>query len=512
LDSHYDVLIVGSGAGGGTLAWKLAQTGHSILLLERGDFLPRERENWDAEQLWVHQRYRNEKWLDHRGREFSPEAYYCIGGNTKFYGAVLGRFRRQDFEQVVHAEGISPAWPLRYDDFEPYYGEAENLYQVHGIRAEEPTEPDASTPFPFPAISHEPRVEALHQELAKLGYHPSHLPMGVMLDESRPLESRCVRCNNCGGFPCLLHAKCDAEVIAVRPAMQRPNVTVVTRAEVVRILTDQAGRMVTGVRFIRDGETCEVGANIVALAAGSSNSAKLLLNSRNDQHPRGLANRSDQVGRNFVLHHRTVLLALFRQPNDTKFQATMALNDFYFGDEEFPFPMGRLQMMVKLRGEMLRGKSSRWLPKRPLDWLTRHTVEFLLTAEDLPEPDNRITITADGRIRLSYRPNNLSGMRRLENKVKEVLRQVSKRSHLFSTPIFIQHRVGIAGLGHQAGTCKMGTDPATSVLNTDCRAHDLENLYVVDGSFFPSIGACNPTLTIIANALRVGERIAEKLV
>ncbi len=505
--AHFDYIIIGSGAGGGTLAFRLAKTGKRILVLERGGYLPREPENWDAHEIFVKGRYRGEQWYDKHDRAFHPELYYCVGGNTKVYGAVLARFRREDFQAVQHPDAVSPAWPLSYEDFERYYCTAERLYQVHGARDDDPTEPPASEPYPFPAIQHEPRIQQLSDALTQLGYHPSHLPMAVQLDEQRPWMSACLRCNNCGGFPCMVHAKCDAEVIAMRPAMQHPNVTLLTGALVTRLLTSPSGKEIREVVVEHQGNIEHFSASIVILSAGACNSARLLLQSANDQHPRGLANSSDQVGRNFMLHHRTALVAFFRQPNPTRFQVTLGLNDFYHGEKDFPFPMGRLQMLGKLRGEMMRGKTFKLLPLAPLDWLASHSIEFLLTGEDLPDPNNRVTVDGHNRLKISYTPNNTSGIRRLTQRMQAVLKQVGRKSDLFSVPFCVTKVVDLEGIGHQSGTCRLGVDPQTSVVNLDCRTHDIENLYVVDGSFFPSIGSCNPTLTIIANALRVGDHL-----
>ena len=181
-DQHYDVIIIGTGAGGGTLAHRLAPSGKRVLLLERGDYLPRERENWDSTAVFVQGRYRApEFWYDEHGHEFPPETNYYVGGNTKFYGAALFRLRPQDFGELRHHDGVSPAWPLRYEDFEPYYTEAEHLYRVHGRHGEDPTEGPASAPYRFEPVEHEPRIQQLSDDLDKQGLHPFHLPIGVDL-------------------------------------------------------------------------------------------------------------------------------------------------------------------------------------------------------------------------------------------------------------------------------------------------------------------------------------------
>ena len=217
----YDVIIIGTGAGGGTLARHLAPSGKRILLLERGGWLPRELENWSAEEVFMKNRYvPQETWYDKQGKAFQPGVHYWVGGATKLYGAALYRLRQEDFGELKHYDGVSPAWPISYAELEPYYTRAEQLYQVHGARGEDPTEPPASAPYPFPAVSHEPRIQQLHDDLERAGYRPFHSPNGVMLNEAQPQFSPCIRCQTCDGFPCFVHAKSDAEVLGVRPALE----------------------------------------------------------------------------------------------------------------------------------------------------------------------------------------------------------------------------------------------------------------------------------------------------
>ena len=308
---HYDVIIIGTGAGGGTLAHALATSGKRILLLERGDFLPRETGNWDAQQVFVDGRYiSKDTWFDGGGKPFQPQVHYFVGGATKLYGAALYRLRPQDFGELRHVDGISPAWPLSYDDFEPWYSQAEQLYQVHGNTGEDPTEGHHSQPYPWPAVSHEPRIQQISDDLAKGGYQPFHAPCGILLDEASRPRSECIRCAWCDGYPCLVHAKSDAEVIAVRPALGHSNITLVTGAQVDRLETDSSGRAVTGVAVSRGGTTEVYTGDIVALCAGAANSARILLNSATDAHPHGLANGSDQVGRNYMFHNCLAVVAL----------------------------------------------------------------------------------------------------------------------------------------------------------------------------------------------------------
>jgi choline dehydrogenase-like flavoprotein len=516
VSARYDVIVIGTGAGGGTLARHLAPSGKRILLLERGDWLPREPQNWLAQDVFVDNRYVSEDtWYDADGKAFQPQVHYFVGGATKLYGAALYRMREEDFGELRHHDGISPAWPIGYDEMEPYYTKAEQLYQVHGARGEDPTEPPASAPYPFPPVSHEPRIQQLADDLAAAGHHPFHAPCGIMLDEGNMPHSACVRCPDCDGFPCLVHAKSDAEVLGVRPALEHPNVTLLTNAKAVALRTDPVGAAVTEVEVERDGARETHTADIVVVSCGAANSAGLLLQSASDKHPNGLANGSDQVGRNYTFHASQAVLALSKEENSTVFQKTLALNDYYFGGGDFEFPMGNIQMVGKSQSPMFRGEKpveTKLAPTWTLDRIARHAVDFWLSTEDLPLPENRVTVNRDGRLKLSYKPTNQVPKERLYNELKAMLGQAGMQEHhLVPRHAYLKNEIPVAGCAHQAGTCRFGTDPATSVLNTDCRAHELDNLYVVDTSFFPSISAVNPALTAMANALRVGDHLLDRL-
>jgi choline dehydrogenase-like flavoprotein len=516
MTESYDVIVIGSGAGGGTLVHRLAPSGKRVLLLERGGWLPREPQNWLSQDVFVENRYVSpETWYDANGKPFQPQVHYFVGGATKLYGAALYRLRREDFGELRHHDGISPAWPISYDELEPYYTQAEDLYQVHGARGEDPTEPDASGDYPHPAVSHEPRIQQLSDDLAAAGYHPFHAPCGILLDESNPPYSTCVRCANCDGFPCVLHAKSDAEVIGVRPALEHPNVTLLTDARVVKLETNPAGTAVTGVVVERDGEVETMAADVVVVSCGAANSARLLLESASDAHPNGLANGSDQVGRNFMFHDSQAVLALSREENPTTYQKTLGLNDFYFGADDFEFPLGNIQMVGKSQAPMFRGEKpleTKLAPQWSLERIARHAIDFWLSTEDLPSPDNRVTVDGDGKVTLSYTETNSEARKRLYGKVKSVLGQLDMNpGHLIHRFAYMKTEIPVAGCAHQAGTCRFGADPATSVLDTNCKAHEVDNLYVVDTSFFPSIGAVNPALTAMANALRVGDHLLDRL-
>jgi choline dehydrogenase-like flavoprotein len=514
----YDVIVIGSGAGGGTLVHRLAPSGKRILLLERGDWLPREPQNWLAEDVFVENRYiSTDTWYDGSDKPFQPQVHYFVGGATKMYGAALYRLREGDFNEIQHEDGLSPAWPIGYADMEPYYTQAEQLYRVHGARGEDPTEPSASAPYPFPAVSHEPRIQKLSDDLQALGLHPFHAPCGVMLDQSNMPYSACVRCPDCDGFPCLVHAKSDAEVCAVRPALEHPNVTLLRNAEALRLLTDGPGKTVTEVevKLPDESATERFSADVVVVSCGAANSAALLLRSANDAHPNGLANGSDQVGRHYTFHNSQAVLAISEEPNPTTFQKTLGVNDFYFASDAYEFPLGNIQMVGKSQAQMYRGEKpieTALAPTRSLREIATHAVDFWLSTEDLPRPENRVTLDGQGHLKLTYRPCNDGPKQRLLHQLKSMLGKLGMhREHLIPRNLYLKTDIPVAGCAHQAGTCRFGADPAGSVLDTNCRAHELDNLYVVDTSFFPSIGAVNPALTAMANALRVGDHLLERL-
>jgi len=515
VSESYDVIIVGTGAGGGTLAHTLAPSGKRILLLERGDFLPREMANWEAGPVFVDGRYISpETWYDGDGKPFQPQVHYFVGGATKMYGAALYRLRPADFGEIKHVDGVSPAWPLSYTDFEPWYTQAEWLYQVHGTHGEDATEGPCSKQYPWPAVSHEPRIQQLADDLAAAGYRPFHAPCGILLDEARRPASVCIRCSTCDGYPCLVHAKSDAEVIAVRPLLGELNVTLLTGAEVVRLETDPAGRAVTGVVVTRGGEREIYRAGLVAVCAGAAGSARILLASATDRHPDGLANSSGQVGRNYMFHNSKAVIALGKEPNETVFQKTLGLNDFYLATDSRP-PLGNIQLLGKSNAMAMKGeepKLTKLAPRWSLAEVAKHGVDFWLTTEDLPLPGNRVTIDSDGSIHLACRQTSAAQAGDLYGELKKLLNHAGLASHhVLDKNFYASMDVPVAGVAHQAGTCRFGTDPATSVLDVNCKAHDLDNLYVVDTSFFPSIGAVNPALTAMANAIRVGDHLLERL-
>ncbi len=517
---HYDIIVVGTGPGGASLAQRLAPTGKRILILERGDYLPRGRENWDSRTVFVDAKYQtSEIWYNRKGESFHPGLHYFVGGNSKVYGAALFRLREQDFGTVRHQDGISPEWPLKYDVFEPYYADAERLFHVHGQRGEDPNEPWSSGAFPHPPVSHELRIEELAASFRRDGLHPFHLPLGILLDEKngKPTPtSICIRCDAFDGFPCLLNGKADAQVVGIDPMLARhDNVTLLTGAYVGALETDPQGRSVTAVKVTRGGAEERYSADIVVVACGALSSALLLLRSANDAHPNGLANGSDQVGRNYMRHNQSVLMAVLRQANETVFQKTLAVSDYYFGAPDSEFPLGLIQMCATSHADQIRGETlPAWLgftPELPFETMARHSMDFWLSGEDLPRPENRVSLHRDGRVFLDLEPTGLEAHRRLKRKLELALKKAAPHLALLERSLYLGKNIPLGGTAHQAGTARFGTDPAQSVLDLDCKAHEVDNLYLTDASFFPSIGAVNPTLTIIANALRVADRIKERL-
>jgi len=560
---HYDAIIIGTGAGGGTLALHLARAGKKLLILERGPFLPQEKLNWDTSAVFLDNRYHTtETWQDKEGKPLHPQQAYFVGGQTKVYGAALFRMRAEDFGIIQHQGGISPAWPITYADMEPYYTLAEELFHVHGDLGSapavpggygssfDPTEPFHSKPYPYPALPNEPRMQAIEDDVRKLGIPTFPIPLGLKRNEANPLASPCIRCDTCDGYPCLLHAKSDSDINCIREIVNLPNVTLMTNSRVTKLLTNATGTAVTEVEVIHSrplstrGDTVTYSADLFCLCAGAINSAVILLASANDKHPTGLANRSDQVGRNFMYHQADALLAITAARNEDAYTKTWGTNEFYLQDSDpaWPYPLGQVQPVGSFHHEMMKGDAPFFAPEFALETMKHYAVPWWLTTEDLPAAENRVTIhnttplsvearqpgpsgahpagdtgrpnesesvsmAAPLRIQLSYTPNNVESFNRLKDRWVDVLKKAGHATTSVPLHAYFKKRIPIEGVGHQNGTCRMGTDPLTSVLDTHCKAHDLDNLYVVDASFFVSASAVNPSLTIIANAIRVAEHI-----
>lgn len=506
----YDVIIIGSGAGGSTMAYKLADSGKKILVVERGGFVPIEKENWDSEEVFQKGRYTTtETWLDKDGNEFRPGMHYYVGGNTKFYGAALFRLRKEDFEEIKHYGGISPAWPISYEDLQPYYLEAEKLYHVHGLRGSDPTEPFDAAPYPHEPLPHEPRIKEVYDELTTYGLHPFDLPIGVDLEPHDTANAPYIL-DRFDGFPDAAERKGDAHICALSKALKHENVELMTHTKVLKLITDTTGKKVTGVVVQHEGAEKTLEAGLVILSAGAINSAAILLQSASEKHPSGLANSSDQVGRNYMFHQNSAMIALYAEPNPTRFGKTFGINDFYHAARGYEYPLGHIQMLGKSDKDQIEADSPVPAPGFTFSFMAEHAVDFWMTSEDLPDPENRITIE-NGKIKVAYTPNNQKGHELLKEELIKALKASGKFDSFFFKGFYFSKGIGLNSPAHQNGTTKMGTDPKTSVVDTYCKAHDLDNLYIVDGGFFVSSGAVNPALTIMAMALRVGEHLKNKV-
>ena len=569
MSTLYDVIVIGTGAGGGTLALHLALAGKNILILERGPFMPQEKLNWDTSAVFLDNRYHTkEVWQDKDGKDLHPQQAYFVGGQTKVYGAAMFRMRAEDFGVIQHKGGISPAWPITYSDLEPYYTQAEELFQVHGDLGSapsvpggfgssfDPTEPFHSKQYPYPAFSNEPRMQAIENDVRNQGVNTFPIPLGLKRNEADPVASKCIRCDTCDGYPCLVHAKSDSDINCIRQIMHLPNVTLMTNTRVTKLLTNATGTAVTAVEVVHSGvdalspsrseSTATYSAGLFAVCAGAVNSAVILLASANDKHPTGLANRSDQVGRNFMYHQADALLALSTERNEDAYTKTWGTNDFYLRDSDpgYPFPLGQVQPVGSFHHEMMKGDAPPLTPGFVLETMKQHAVPWWLTTEDLPDPENRVTLhnatpsfvedsqpglagahpsgdtgqtnqadpvtdNSPHRIKLSYTPNNVESFDRLKDRWVDVLKRAGHATTHVPLHAYFKKRIPLEGVGHQNGTCRMGTDPATSVLDRNCKAHDLDNLYVVDASCFVSASAVNPSLTIIANAIRISDHLLQ---
>jgi choline dehydrogenase-like flavoprotein len=508
MTNHYDIIIIGTGSGGSTVAHQLAKTGKKILILERGGFIPKEKQNWDPHEVVTAGRYRpNDTWYNQDDKPFKPFIHYNVGGNSKMYGAALFRFREKDFMQVEHYGGTSPEWPFHYDTLEPYYTQAEHLYHVHGKRGADPTEPPTNAAYLHGPLPYEPLIMDLEDKMRQIGLQPFPLPMGIKLPQDYSPTEAPVVLENFDGFPDPTDSKADAQTMALRPALAKGNVVLLTHAYAERLETSADGKKVTKVCAIVKGEKLWFSADIIIVACGAVNSAALLLRSANHKHPNGLANSSDQVGRNLMLHHNGCLVAFTKKKNDCVFQKSLGLADFYFGAADSPMPLGEIQLMGRNDADTILWLAKELYPEKTYDELRAMTIDFWLTAEDLPSANNRVTLRKDGSIRVSYTRTNYTAYEKLKEKLQQVFAQLGAMDPDYKDVQWKGYDLDISGMSHQNGTLRFGTDPTTSVLDTNCKAHDLDNLYVADASFFPSCGAFNPALTIAANALRVGEHI-----
>jgi choline dehydrogenase-like flavoprotein len=490
-----DVIIIGSGMGGATLAAALAPSGRRILIVERGERLRPTPEARDPVAIFARGHFRpEEEWLDGEGQPFNPGNYYYVGGNTKFYGAVLIRYRAEDFRPIRHIGGMTPGWPISYDEIEPFYTRAETLYRVRGTTGEDPTEPPRSGPYPHPPVPDEPDIADLRRRLSAAGLHPASLPLGV--DIQRWLASGRTPWD---AFPDTCGGKMDAETVGLGEALKNRNVTLMTGAKATRLEAGPDGR-VTAVEIERNGQRERLAAPLVVVSAGAVQSAALLLGSASPAWPKGLANRSDQLGRNFMNHNCSAVLALhpFRR-NRAVYEKTLMVNDFYLTGGPNGEPLGNVQLLGKISGPILAAASP--LPRPLAGWIANRSVDLYAMSEDLPNPESRVTIDG-GRIRLDWKRSNWEAHLALVGRLKAVLRKAGY-------PIVLSRPFDRRTPSHQCGTARMGNDPKTSVVDSTCRSHDHDNLYIVDASVLPTSAAVNPALTVAALALRAANRIQQ---
>lgn len=494
--SRPDVIIVGSGVGGGTAALRLAEHGLSVLMLERGDYLPREDDNWSPQAVYIDRKYTaRETWLDGADRPFHPSVFYNVGGATKFFGCTMIRFRERDFENLEHHGGLSPAWPISYADLEPYYEQAEHLFHTMGSQGIDPTEARRANPFPYSGVRSDPPMEALSARLRAQGLHPFPQQAAIHM----PPHGNCVRCGTCDGYPCRIGAKADAERSVVAPALASGRVSLRTGTVARRVLLSPDGKQVTGIEVKQGGHVEVLTAGIYILAASAINSAAILLRSATDKAPRGAANSSDVVGRHYMAHNNTAMMAISARRNPTVFQKTVTINDFYFGDDEFRYPMGCIMSLGKLKPGMMTAANP-LVPKLVNRMLSDRSYDWWVMSEDLPDPGNRVSISG-GTIKMDVRRNNLRAHTELTKRAARAMRRVG-------LPLTLTKLMPVATTSHQCGTVRFGNDPAKAALDPYCRTFDHSNLFVVDASFFPSSAAVNPALTIAAQALRVSDHIA----
>lgn len=496
MSKNPDVLVIGSGIGGATLAHRLVERGLNVTILERGGYLPVEKENWDVDAIFFKKRYvPRETWLDKKGKLFRPGNYYYVGGSSKLFGGTMLRLREKDFAELEHADGVSPAWPITYEELAPYYDLAEKLYLVHGDVGMDPTEPREVPPYPYPGLSNEPAIEQVASALRKQGVHPFALPLAIQ----RHQGGACIRCKTCDGFPCKVHAKTDAEVAAIRPALATGKLELKTNSKVTRILLSADGRRAEAVEYQTNGAVEKMHAPIIVLAASAVNSAALLLRSACDKAPKGVANSAGVVGRYYMTHVNTALMSVDWNINTTQFQKTICINDYYFGDAKFKYPMGNIQSLGKLQSGMIVA-NQKLLPKSISDMLAARSVDWWIMSEDLPERENRVVLQGS-KIRLNYTENNPTGHKELVKRSLSLMRGSG-----FKLNITKHFPVSVS---HQCGTVRFGNDPTSAALNEYCRTYDHDNLFVVDSSFFPASGAVNPALTIAAMGIRVADHIAQ---
>ena len=499
MDLSADIVIIGSGIGGATSAYVLADTGAKILILERGERLLDTPETRDDRAVFQRGHFRTkETWLDGNRMPFSPGNFYNVGGNSKFYGAIMYRFRAEDFSPQQHMEGSTPGWPFGYEELEPWYSQAEKLFSVRGELGDDPTEPRHSSGYAHPAIPDEPSVAKVRDRLKRHGVHVSSLPIAV--DHVAWLKRAQTGWD---AFPDTFTGKFDAETGPLASALKHDNVSIMTGVEVLRLVTDGTGSKVTHAVIRQDGREVEVKAGRFILAAGAVNSAALLLRSAEGKHAKGLANGSDQVGRNFMNHNCTAMVTLDpRLRNRSVHQKTFGFNDFYLKDPQTGYPLGNVQLLGKITGPIFKANMPK-VPEFATHLLARYSFDWYVMSEDMPNPESRVMVEGKSII-LDWQRSNMLGHKTLVKRVGDTLRGAG-------FPIVMSKAFDRRTPSHQCGTAKMGTDAATSVVDPWCRSHDVENLYIMDASVLPTSAAVNPALTIAAVTLRSATRLRQEV-
>jgi len=482
LMAQYDAVIIGSGAGGATLAYQLARNGLKILVVERGEQL---------QPLANHDTRKVGRFLYHEIKN-PAEPLSLVGGQTKFYGAALYRFRQSDFDEVRHENGISPAWPIKYADLEPYYGRAESLYRVHGSPAGDPTEPQRSGPYPYPPLPQDKVIGRMAERLRRCGTGVAAIPRGL---DYRP-GGKCIMCATCDAHYCQIDAKMDAETAALAQAMATGNVTLESGVECRRVLTDPAGQRATGVILSRHGIETAIHCAIVAVCAGLPGSALLLRKSRTARHKNGLGNASGALGRYLGGHAVGMVFPIVSlgrlPPVHTK---DFAINEFYGGTGAWKYPLGVIQTGGQTPFWELAGRL-----KRPaVKFIGERSITCFYMAEALPTAASGFGFDGDSIGEKTLPIYNMKSFRKLRQITRSVFRKAGYACIA---------RPQAPYLWHETGTAVMGSDPDHSVVDPNCQVHGISGLYVMDASVLPSAGAVNTGLTIMALALRAGDHIA----
>ena len=490
-DSHYDIIIIGSGAGGGTLAGSLSREGRSVLLLERGEAV---EAGWQKRP-----RVKDEVWFGPDGDPFSPQTFYALGGNTKIWGAVLERMREKDFTDLPLQEGVSPAWPFDYNHLAPYYEQAEAIYRVHGKAGVDPTEPTRSKGFdqsPRPVM---PFLAELREGLLRQGCQPYDLPLSWSDNEESPVG--------------------DAELCGLATA-DTGNLEIRYKARALRLHVSPSGREVKKVEADVNGEIWLFSSDLVVLAAGAINTPAILLRSGNERHPRGLSNQSDQVGRNLMNVQITSILQRSAAPNSGLYARSYGVNDYYWGDKNVSFPLGHIQAAGGVLQDALFAESppvlsliSKLIPSFGIKRLASRTVAWWAMTEVLPDQENRIWLNKE-QIRINYLHNNREAHDRLVYRWIDTLKSVEADPYtkvVTSEPVHPRGEAPLSVVGFACGTCRMGDDPVASVVDATGKCHELDNVYIADSSVFPSCPSVGPGLTTIALALRMADTLHQRL-